>query len=233
MSSPPGANLPHVMPLVPAEGGILASYEPRELGEQLTSALELRLTEFRKARGEVIKPEDTHQTIRAVYEVSTRADEFARVLTAFAKRAKGILAEELTEAVGEQDGIPNQSMSVPHAGQKIQLSPKFETARDIDLEPALAGVLALVADEWDADNLDPGADPHGFALEVARRAIAGLFGASAKVQITGIQVLAEELGQREMDSVAASVRDAVSNERKVFKGVDVKTTVSKSRGRAA
>lgn len=214
--------------------GLITGLDPHQLQTELVDQFEKRLTAIRERRGEIHRPEDTHQLIRAVFAVGAHASEISRVISAFAKRAQQVLAEELNEAVGEQAGIPNGAMSVPYGdGTNIRIAPEYKTVRDIDLQSALVGVVTLVDDLWHEQGLRRADNPIGFALEVAERAITGLFGASAKVQITGINVLANELGQRGLDSVASVVRDAVVSERKVFDKVKVEQTTPKTRGRSA
>jgi hypothetical protein len=231
MVDTPDPQLParRVMPLLPGEGGVLADYDPDELSEELTAAFEASLAKFREARGVVRAPEDTHQVIRAVHAVASRASDFAKVFTRLAKRAGQVIDEELVEAVGaDQAGVPLRAMSVPHAGTKIRLAPEYENNRTIDRTTAITGVLALIADQWVATGRETTMDPHGFALEVAERA-ALLFGSDPKVQISQLDALVMELGQRDMDSVASVTRGAIVSEKREFKKVSVEQSIPKPR----
>jgi hypothetical protein len=110
-----------------------------ELRTQLNSAV---LAE-RDRRGEVLRPEDTWAMQRSLASVVEVCGEYSRAFADAVKEAKQIAEEELIEAVGEQDGAPNQGMTVPDAEGDVKISLDNRNDYEIDTE-ALASAIAFL-----------------------------------------------------------------------------------------
>lgn len=120
--------------------------EPTELKRALRERVQLAYSTLARERGEVHVPEDTFDMQR---RLGGAHDLFKGYQAAFAevvKLLKQLMEEELVEAVGEQDGIPNQGLTVPDTEGDIRLSRDEPKVYEIDLDQlvgVLVGVLEL------------------------------------------------------------------------------------------
>lgn len=96
--------------------------------------------------GGVTKPEDAFAMIR---RLGVERDRFAALKGAMGageRLLKQLMEEELVEAVGEQDGVPNEGLTVPDAEGDIRLSLDSKNEYDIDVDELVA---MLVLDALD------------------------------------------------------------------------------------
>jgi len=175
--------------------------------------------------------EDTYALIRSVQSVSELIADYSTALKAVSVTGKKILEEELTEAVGEQDGIPMSGLTVPHGGTNIQIDRKTHNEYYIDMPQVLGALAALVASEWNAafvaehTDITPASQPEQFAMAVAERALT-MMGAAA-LKVSHVRALAVELAGAGEDALSAVVSDAIRKNVK-YDGIAVKRVVRKS-----
>ena len=146
--------------------GLPAPREVRQLlGEQFTAAV----ARERAQRGEVHKPSDTWPMVRAVQTFAELVDDYARALGEVSKDARKVLEEELFEALGEQDGIPNAPLHVPHDGSIISVKAKTQNQYDIDAGQVICALSAAVANKWQQAGNGVTEEAQAFAISVALR----------------------------------------------------------------
>lgn len=121
-------------------GGALPT--PRTIRSQLRSQLNGAVLAERDRRGEVHVPEDTWGMQRSLTKVIEVCGEYSRAFGDAAKEAKQIAEEELIEAVGDQDGVPNGGMTVPDAEGDVKISLDTRNDYEIDMD-ALASAAAF------------------------------------------------------------------------------------------
>lgn len=212
---------------------------PAEFAKLLRAALESEIQRVRTARGEVVAPEDIHGLVRPLQRYVELAGEYMRAFQSTIKLAKLELEEELKDAVGEQDGIPLASYTVPDLdGTDIVLSRDTVNEHDIDTEPLQSAIAFAVlgmndsvlgvqnlaikaALVDDAEKPDAEADLENFLAELLiqaqrRLATTGKF----EAQISKVKAFAKELAGMGQDKVAATVTGAIRTT-KGFRGVSV------------
>jgi hypothetical protein len=114
-----------------------------QLREQLNGAV---LVE-RNRRGEVTRPEDIWPMQRSLAKVVEVCGEYSRAFADAAKEARQIAEEELVEAVGEQDGVPNEGMTVPDPEGDVKVSLDTRNDYEIDQDALHAAVAFQVMEE--------------------------------------------------------------------------------------
>jgi hypothetical protein len=202
--------------------------EPARFAKILREWLDSEILAAREARGQVVRPEDTHQLVRALQGVVETFGEYGRAFTTAAAVAKQVMGEELGTAVGEQDGIPNQGMTVPDLdGTMIKLALDTVNSYTIDLDVvrvALAElILATTEIGVDLENacldaaLAAPEDRPAAAAErnavMARALILAMtehdrFG-KPSVGVTAVRKLAKDLGALGDDKLAGAVTGAI------------------------
>jgi hypothetical protein len=111
-------------------GGALPA--PSSIRAQLRRQLNEAVAVERARRGEVRLPEDVWPMFRALARVTETCGEYARAFQAAATEANAVAEEDLIEAVGEQDGTPNQGMTVPDADGDVKVSLDTANAYEFD-----------------------------------------------------------------------------------------------------
>ena len=204
----------------PVETHLPGLPEPGKVRAGLQEQFDRAVAKERERRGEVRRPSDTWVMVRAVEGFRTLVGDYARALTSVADDAKSVLEEELFEAHGEQDGIPNGPLQVPGDGEVITVKAKTQNEYDIDSFQVMAALAALEAKRWQGDPTvpDPADDPERFGMAVAMAALR-MMGA-ADLKVTRVKALAMELGLAGEDGLSQVVSDAI-RKRRVFKGIDV------------
>jgi hypothetical protein len=102
---------------------------------------------LREERGRVVAAEDTFDLIRRLVHAQ---DVLTRTATAYSDAAKVAaqeIAEELSAAVGEQDGVPMGRLVVPAGDYEYVIKPVFASGADTWDMASLLGVLAELAEE--------------------------------------------------------------------------------------
>lgn len=192
--------------------------QPTELKRLLKERVQQAYADLARLRGAVHVPEDTWDMHR---RLGGAHDLFKGYQAAFAevvKLLKQIMEEELIEAVGEQDGIPNQGMTIPDSEGDIRLSRDEPTTYAIDLDQLLAVLADQVAAQLDkTERLD--ADELA-AVEVATRMTAKVMLSWGKFepQVSKVRAYAATLA-RNGDDQAASVVSGAITQHNPYRGV--------------
>jgi hypothetical protein len=202
---------------------------PHETRVLLVERLEEAVAKVRAERT-VHGKEDTYALIRSVQSVCELIGDYSNAFKAVAGTGKSILAEELAEAVGEQQGIPMSGMTVPHGSTNIQIDRKTHNEYYIDMPQVLGALAALVAVEWareleaGATDITPSSQPEQFAMSVAQRALTMM--GSAALKVSHVRALAVELAGVGEDALSAVVSDSIRKNVK-YDGISVKRTERK------
>lgn len=122
--------------------------DPLALQRVVKERVETAYAELHKARGEVLKAEDTYDLHRRLQATAEQMDGYARGFTAVGKLIRQLQQEELVEAVGEQDGVPLSGLTIPTAGGDIVVTPSFKRVNDIDPERVQRAIINGVTDAW-------------------------------------------------------------------------------------
>jgi len=93
--------------------GVRVLPSPRSIAAALKDQLNVQVLALREGRGEIVTPADTYPMQRWLGGLVETAGEYRRAFAGLENEAKAVIQEELGEAVGEQDGIPNQGITVP------------------------------------------------------------------------------------------------------------------------
>jgi hypothetical protein len=120
---------------------------------RLIDLLRDSVKQLREARGTVVVPEDTYDTVRRVTAAQEVMTQWAQAFTAAAKECAAVLEEEALTANGGMPGYedaPSGSLFVPDgAGQRIAVTPDWHSGESTwDVDTLCAWVAeTIVADE--------------------------------------------------------------------------------------
>jgi hypothetical protein len=224
MTEPNGAELERITARFP---------DHHTLAEALRDGVNNTLARLRAERGEVHTPEDVYDTVRWMGSTAEKLTDYARAFASAAATVHQYVEDELVEAVGEQDGVPVSSLTVPDVdGSNLKLTKTTTSTHKIDpddLLPAVAysvladldltGNVALALDDRyvrveSADRAtcdeawDRGEELLAEALMEAMRRYAGL--GSFTPQVTKVRAFATELARVDT-KVASTVSGAVKS----------------------
>lgn len=130
--------------LIPLSDMTLQLPDPQVLRNRLTDTLESEFARARAAQGEVAVPEDTFALQRKLAAAHELLTGYARAFTAAGKRVSGMQEEQLIDAVGEQDHVPNQGLTIPDPAGDVRLSLDMTKFRSFDLDQLIGVVVAQV-----------------------------------------------------------------------------------------
>ena len=116
---------------------------PEELKRQLLDALDIGYNALIKERGKVTRPEDTFPAQRALAASIDSMTKLKKAFEAGIKYAQELADGELKEAVGEQDGIANQALTVPDADGDIRIAPSSTNVHRMDVDQLVVAVAVL------------------------------------------------------------------------------------------
>jgi hypothetical protein len=108
--------------------------EPTELRRELRTRIQEAYALLARERGEVHVPEDTFDMQRRLGAERDRFAAYGAAFTDAVKLLKQLMEEELAEAVGEQEGVPNQGLTIPDAEGDIRLSLDTSNVYEIDVD---------------------------------------------------------------------------------------------------
>lgn len=188
----------------------------RELKARLQAAYAARFTE----RGGVHRPEDVYDMVRRLAGVKELFEGYRDAFKDTAALAGTLMAEELVEAVGEQDGVPNQGLSVPDAAGDIRLKLDKSTEHSIDLDQLLKVLMVEASDrmtELTGVRTPPHMEEHLHSLIVFVFEVIQSWG-KVTVQVSKVRAYGKELARRGQDDRAAQVNGAIVTTSE-FKGV--------------
>ena len=204
---------------------------PSEFARMLRDWLDAEILAVREQRGDVERPEDTHQLVRSLQGVVEIFGEYGRAFFTAAGVARQVLEEELATAVGEQVGAPGkptQGMTVPDLdGTMIKMVLDHANSYTIDLDTVRAALAELILATTDiATDLQDAALDAALAAPEDRAAATGAlhvlvarilvhamtahdrFG-KPSVGVTAVRKLAKDLGALGDDKLAGAVTGAI------------------------
>lgn len=203
--------------------------------EELATALRAGVNATIK-RMEIERPrtgnrEDVYPTARWMQATAERMDNYARAFASGAATVRQYAEDVMLEAVGEQNGVPlEDTLRVPDRDGDIKLTAKTETQREFDLGTLFASLAAMIiedsrgtepvqrAGQTDEEYL---VEYEGWMAELLIQAMTDATGLAAyKPRITDVKRLIGDLSRGGKDSLAAQVRGAI-DERRKLKGVTI------------
>lgn len=199
---------------------------PRNLARILKDQLNAGVLAERRRRGDVTQPEDTFAMQRSLMDVVDVCKEYEYAFRTAKREAEAVAEEELIEAVGEQDGHPNQALTVPNAGGDIRVSPVLVNGYEIDMDALMSAVEFATVEAWRGSltgwlSCLTSDDPLEVAEGAAKRDdfLAGFLGAAMSTllslgkfepQVSKVRVFAKELAREPGgDGVSATVTSAI------------------------
>lgn len=210
---------------------------PTVLREALLLRLERLVIEARRERGDVTLPEDTFALVRSLARSRELLGEYQDAMSAAQRFVDGEITEELTEAVGEQDGVPTGNLTVPDLdGTNIRLVRDQSNEYSVDVTALMSVVIADVMSSWVLVERVRDADT---ATEASELIVGGLQYAFERLLQTGrfdpqptkLNAYAVDLAGTGRDDLAAAVSSAVRKKTR-YKGVKVERVQRKRRARA-
>lgn len=204
----------------------------RSIAAELKAQLNSAVLAERQRRGDVHLPEDIYPMARSLARVVELCGEYSRAFATAAKEAKAVAEEELIDAVGEQDGVPNQPLTVPDADGDIKLGLDTSNVYTMNLEALFAAVAYEVisilepkellppgADEMQVESLEAGFTD-ALVLGMTRLTELGKF----EPQVTKVRAFTKTLARMlKADGVAASITSTI-RKKSIYKGVKVERT---------
>lgn len=195
--------------------------EPTELKRALRERVQLAYSTLARERGEVHVPEDTFDMQR---RLGGAHDLFKGYQAAFAevvKLLKQLMEEELVEAVGEQDGIPNQGMTVPDIEGDIRLSRDEPRVYAVDMDQLVGVLTEVISDKVLREDLTATQQPSltGAAEFAVAQAVATLLSwGKFEPQVSKVRAYAATLARNGDDRASSIVTGAIT-ERSPYRGV--------------
>lgn len=217
----------------------------RTLGKALQDGVNATMAQLRAARGEVVAEEDVYEAVRWAQGIAESFNEYGRAFAGAAALVAQYAEEELTEAVGEQDGVPLKSLTVPDVdGTDIRLSKETGNTHHIDKAAVLqalavslvqgddlAGEMAVIlSDLYDrVEPTDKGTEEATYEAAEAKL-VEVLLGAfeqlaalgSFSLQVSKVEAFRKELARRDT-LMASTVAGAVRTTKK-YAGVKMSRT---------
>lgn len=203
---------------------------PHDLVGELRLRLEAVVQEERDRRGEVHAPEDTYAPIRRIGALAEGLNDYGRAFLKVGKEALGYVQDELEEAVGEQDGVPNSGMRVPDVdGTDLNVTLDTRNEYTVDTETVMSGVAHLVVTTNAAAGLlthaTGGGDERATELlvELLMDAMSTLVACGTfKGQVTKVRAMATEIARTD-PKVASTLTDMLKRAKRTeFRGVKIK-----------
>lgn len=212
MTDQPTELVPHDLPELLAD-----LPDPRELKAVIRERIQLAAAEYRAARGDVLQPEDTYDLQRRYQATRERLEQYVRAFQDAVKLVGQLQLEELQDAVGEQDGVPNSGLTIPTAGGDIVVKPDFERKNIIDPDQVRAVLAAQAARNLIGLDLSQVESVEMRFAELVDEAFAALIACGSWTpQITKVKATADAFARAGDDPMAAVLRGTIST-RKVYK----------------
>ncbi len=206
---------------------------PAELRAVVVAAIQQGYADAYQRRGAVHAPEDTYALQRRLAYIDNQLADFANAFTAARKLVGQLQAEELVEAVGEQQEIPNGAVVVPDPDGDLRIGPDYANIHTIDAQQVMAAVISDAMSEPDGrptaerlraviegDEGDPG-DVEEILADMALRAHHTTIGlGSFTMQVAKVRGYARQLALRGLDKAASVVTGAIATHQE-YKGVKI------------
>lgn len=120
------------------------------LGKALQDGVNATMAQLRAARGEVVTEEDVYEAVRWAQGIAESFHEYGRAFAGAAALVGQYAEEELTEAVGEQDGVPLKSLTVPDVdGTNIRLAKETSNVHHINKAAVLQALAVSLVQHQD------------------------------------------------------------------------------------
>ena len=191
---------------------------PRNVSQILRDQLHAGVLSERARRGETHQPEDFFPMQRSLAAVIDVAKDYEYAFRNARREAEAIAEEELVDAVGEQDGHPNQALTVPDSEGDLRIVPQVANSYEIDqdaLHSAVAfsmlaspGMADQVIDAMPMDQRAATEDLLATMLTQAMNVLCTL--GKFEPQVSKVRAFAKELARMpEGDGVSATVTGAI------------------------
>lgn len=197
-----------LVPFTGQAGGLPAA---ADLKAALMANLEHHIIQARQKLRDATMEEDHYALLRSLRAAEERCDEYADAFISVRKVAGQEAVLQMTEAVGEQDGVPNRNLRVPDAHGDIELRLDYQNKYEVDAAQVRAVIVAALC------------ETHGEGCQEVVDLALALLDRLGNVAFQKSKVLAwaEELSRDGDDQLAAVVRSSVSD-RKIYTGVKIK-----------
>lgn len=186
---------------------------PVELRRELLNRIDSAYYDLLKERGEVHTPEDTFAMQRRLGATRDQFSGYQDAFKAGAGRLKEIQEEELVLAVGEQDGVPNQGLTIPDAEGDIRISLDAPKSYSIDMDQLVA---VLISNLLDSAPVAGDVDLIQYAVTETVAALQGW--GKVEPQVSKVRAWAATLARNGRDKDASVVSGAIS-ESTPYRGV--------------
>jgi hypothetical protein len=199
---------------------------PHDLVGVLRENLHSLVLELREERGEVHSPEDVYVPVRRLGALAEGLQDYGRAFTKVAGEVRGFVQDELEEAVGEQDGVPNSGLRVPDVdGTDIKIELDTRNEYDIDIDPVIQGAVLYTLEQhpaWAAQSEEGKAGLLGLVLTLMSEGMRTLIACGRfQPQVTKVRAMATEIARTD-PKVASTITDMLKRAKRTeFRGVRV------------
>lgn len=224
----PGAELEPVLKSLPS---------PRELSAMLQEGVNRHVAGERLIRSASTNPERVYPLTRWLQGMAENLDEWGRAFASAGALAREYAEEELIDAVGEQDGIPVASFTVPDAEGDVLLKRVTQNVRTFDAAAVIRIVAQDMVDSNAADAPEQGPEQsfdeyaevyNAWLVEFVVASIESLLalGSDWAPTVLKLKAYAAEQARRGNDAVAARLGAAVQSTQK-YKGTVIERKAPK------
>jgi hypothetical protein len=208
---------------------------PHDLVGILRENLHVLVLELRQARGEVHAPEDVYVPVRRLGALAEGLQDYGRAFTKVAGEVREFIQDELEEAVGEQDGVPNSGMRVPDVdGTDLKIELDIRNEYNISLGPVLTGaalftrenapgLLGFALADWEMADDGRMLVSEEALLAMMSEGMRTLIACGQfKPQITKVRAMATEIARIDPKTASTITNMLKRAKRTDFRGVKVK-----------
>lgn len=237
-------------PTVELEHIVTKFPDHRTLGKALQDGVNATMAQLRAARGDVVAPEDVYDAVRWAQGIAESFHEYGRAFAGAAALVGQYAEEELTDAVGEQDGIPTRNLTVPDVdGSDIKIDKQVSHTHHIDRGAVLRALAVSFVQENDVTGelsvilsdlydrvewTDKGTEENTYAaaeqktVEFLLQAFDALTELGTfSLQVSKVAAFSKELARR--DALLASTVTGAMSKTSKYDGVKMKRTFPKTK----
>lgn len=190
---------------------------PRDLAKALEHSLAEHVAHLRRARGDVHLPSDVFELVRSLTKSYEILKDYELAFSKAVKIVKEEMEEELCEAMGDQDGVPNGGMTVPDLEGDVRISVDSPNSYSFDVEQLIVVSVeaASAVTQESFPQLEFGREERHFALNAIHTLLAmGDF----KPQVSKLKAVSMDLSRWGKDDLAG-VLDSAVNKKTAYRGV--------------
>jgi hypothetical protein len=214
---------------------VLSAADPGRVAAAVRAEVERTIAEMRSAvevTGGVLSPADTFRMQRYMQEVSEKLGDYERAFKAVRGYIKLLVEEVLADAVGEQDGVPTEGLTVPDRDGDIRISLDTTREHTINADMLLPAFASMFAEQH-ADAVmnaavgeNNGTAQQGAAVGVAvAEAIVDALSNVGQLgkfepQVSKVRAYAKDLARNGEDRAASIVAAAITT-KTTYNGVKV------------